>query len=497
MIAASTPFLALRYLLTRRINLLSLFGVLFAVWATLVVDAVFSGFVFEIRNDVRRATPDLLVTDLPPGSDFEPIRAAIAAAGGEDVVAIAPRLRHQGLVQPLRSPRFAGRAAMASELDFDSMEGGFALLLGVDPELEPAVVDLPAWLARGDATLAARGITAEASPVPHETDPERRRDWLLPDAVEWQARERNRLPAPERAADHKSQWPGVLLGWRRYGYQRHVRLGDPMELLTAVQGQDGSIQPRQTRLAFAGYYSTGYKLVDATTVLLPIERLRTLLGHDLADPDSVALVTDVAVRWRAGLPAAAIAERQASIQAAVQSALLAALGTEAPACTTLDWEQQSQVYLTAIAHEHRMMQVVLFVVMLVAVFVIYATLRMMVVQKWKDIGIVAAVGGTPRQIGLVFLLCGAVVGSLGAALGVAAGLLTANHLNQLNDWLYANFQLELFPRALFDLPRIPVHIDPDWVIQVGVGALLLALLVAWLPARAAARMNPVQAISYE
>ncbi len=493
MIAAWPSFLALRYLLTRRINLLSLFGVLFAVWATLVVDAVFSGFVFEIRSDVRRATPDLLVTDLPAGSDFEPIRAAIAAAAGDDVAAIAPRLRHQGLVQPLRSPRFAGRAAMASELDFDSMEGGFALLLGVDPELEPAVVDLPAWLHRGDASLAARGVTAETSPVLLEPAAERRREWLLPDDVEWRARERNRLPAPERVADHRSQWPGVLLGWRRYGYQRHVRLGDPMELLTAVQGDDGTIQPRQARLAFAGYFSTGYKLVDATTVLLPIERLRTLLGHDLADPDSVALVTDVAVRWRAGLSPAAAAQRTAQIQAAVQ----AALGASAAPCTTLDWEQQSQVYLTAIAHEHRMMQVVLFVVMLVAVFVIYATLRMMVVQKWKDVGIAAAIGGSPQQIGQVFLLCGAVVGSLGALLGATAGLVTAFHLNDLNDWLYAQFQLELFPRALFDLPRIPVHVDPDWVVLVAVGALLLALLVSWLPARAAARMNPVQAISYE
>ena len=41
MIPAFSPFLALRYLLTRPIMLLGILGVLFAVWAILVVDGVF------------------------------------------------------------------------------------------------------------------------------------------------------------------------------------------------------------------------------------------------------------------------------------------------------------------------------------------------------------------------------------------------------------------------------------------------------------------------
>jgi hypothetical protein len=40
-IPAFSPFLALRYLMTRRINVLGAFGVAFAVWAMLVVDGVF------------------------------------------------------------------------------------------------------------------------------------------------------------------------------------------------------------------------------------------------------------------------------------------------------------------------------------------------------------------------------------------------------------------------------------------------------------------------
>ena len=64
MIDAFSPFVAWRYLLTRRINLLAVFGVTFAVWAILLVDSVFTGFVSQIRQDVRSSACDLMVTDL-------------------------------------------------------------------------------------------------------------------------------------------------------------------------------------------------------------------------------------------------------------------------------------------------------------------------------------------------------------------------------------------------------------------------------------------------
>ena len=144
-----------------------------------------------------------------------------------------------------------------------------------------------------------------------------------------------------------------------------------------------------------------------------------------------------------------------------------------------------------------MMQLVLMIVMLVSAFVIYATLHMMVVQKIKDIGILAAVGGSPRGIGAVFLINGTVVGVCGSLLGVAAGILSALWINPINDWLYANYQMELFPRDTFDLEGIPCHLDPSWVIAVAVGAIVLSVIVAFIPARKAARMNPVTALAFE
>ncbi|MBX3463365.1 MAG: ABC transporter permease [Planctomycetes bacterium] len=494
MIAAFSPFVALRYLLTRRINLLAMLGVTFAVWASILVDSVFTGFVGEIRRDVSRATPELILTDLPLDTGYEPLRSALEA--DDAVAATAPRLRHHGLLQPVRTPGGRAPGAEGAELHFDHMQSGFALLLGIDPLREAAVTPLHEWVARSETVLAARHVALPASAVLDEPDPLRRAQLLVPDDVEWLARRRAGLRVDGARAEHRSTWPGVLLGWRRLAYAPWLREGDPLDLLSAASvpttGGAPQLRTHRLRLAFAGWFATSYRAFDETTALLPIEALRTMLGHDLADPDSIDLVTDVAIRLH---PAArgdlgAVARR---LQAAAQRAL----PPGSPPCIVLDWQQQNTVFLGAVATEQAMMQFVLFVVMLVAAFVIYAVLHMMVVQKWKDIGILAALGGTPRAIGAVFLLCGVVVATLGSALGTAFGVLSALHLNDANEWLFARTGLELFPRALFDLQRVPVRLEPAWLSTVALGAVLLALLTALLPARKAARMNPVQALAHE
>lgn len=495
MIPAFSPFLALRYLLTRPIVALGITGVTFAVWAMLVVDAVFTGFVAEIRDDVQRSTAGLLVTDLPPDTGYEQLRAVLEADQDVGPGRTAPRLRHHGLLQSMRD---SGRPLGSSEVDFNHMEGGFALLLGIDPVREMQVTGLRAWLQRGTDRIEEKyHRRLPASKVLEEPDPERLSRLLTSDEAEWNARRRYDLFHPDKLEDFRSEWPGILVSWRRIGYLLAIPVGEPLTLLSAAYATDAQgqavVRPTRERLAFAGYFATGHRIFDETTAILPIETLRTQLGHDLKDPGSIDLITDVAIRPRDGLSPEQLRACQRRLQAAVQPLL----GPNAKPCSVLDWVQQNEVFLGAVAHEHTMMQFVLFVVMLVAAFVIYATLHMMVVQKWKDVGILAAIGGTRGGIGLVFLACGFVIGTLGAACGAGFGVLSVHYLNTVNHWLFETFGVELFPRALFDLQQVPCRLEPLWAVQVALGALGLSVLVAIVPARKAAAMNPVKALSYE
>ena len=498
MIAAFSPFLAVRYLVTRRINLLGIAGVMFAVWAMLVVDAVFTGFVSGIQRDVHASSTDLLITDLPHDTGYEALCAAIEAER-ELVVATAPRLRHHGLLQRMQEPQQRGERPRrgSSQVDFDHTQHGFALLVGIDPVREEAVSGLRGWLVRGPAELAQKmpGLADLLLPstVLDEPNPDRRSRLLAPDDVEWEARRRVGLPVEPDHRLHRSDWPGVLFGWRRFMQTSMLPKAEPFDLLVAAVGRDNTLRSDSTPCAFAGFFATGHRMFDENAVLLPIKTLRSLLGQDSFDPLAIDLVTDIAVRVRRDTSATALAAGKQRLQRAVQ----ALLPPGSTPCSVLDWQQQNLVFLSAVAHEQAMMQFVLFVVMLVAAFVIYATLHMMVVQKVKDIGILAAIGGSPAGIGAVFLVGGLTVGATGALLGIGAGLLSVQYLNPVNDWLFANFNVELFPRALFDLREIPCDLEPSWIAKVGIGAVLLALFVAFVPSRKASRMNPVQALSYE
>lgn len=511
MTAAFSPFLAWRYFVRRRINWLSTAGVMFAVWAMLVVDSVFTGFVSSIRQDVAISSPHLLVTDLPHDTDYAVLRPVIEAIDG--VQASAPRLRHFGLLQPLRSPQVLPSRTGSSQIDFDHARSGFALLLGIDPERELATGNLRDWLQRdspysGGGAGYLQGDRLEQYPIARVD--QRQLGFLgLPDEVEWNGRKRAGLPVEDDVARFRSSTPGVLFGYERVLRLPWLRHGDPMELVcvsftgSAANPASPAASPaatgkvvlhtHSTRVAFAGCYATGHRGFDEPTVLLPIETLRTMLGADAADPESPALVTDVAVRVREDVRPEALPELQRRLRDAVQKVLPSG---SAP-CSVLDWRQQNPVMLGAIAHEQAMMQFVLFVVMIVAATVIFATLHLMVVQKTKDIGILASLGGSPRSIGSVFLGNGFAVAAIGTALGVGFGVLSVRLLNPFNEWLYATFGLELFPRALFDLSGIPVRLEPSWIAAVAIGAMLLSLFVAWLPARKAARMQPVAALSHD
>lgn len=103
-------------------------------------------------------------------------------------------------------------------------------------------------------------------------------------------------------------------------------------------------------------------------------------------------------------------------------------------------------------------------------------------RRQRALGMLGAIGATDRQVRLVVLANGAVVGivgaGIGAALGLAAWLAFAPRLEPLIEQRVARFAL------------------PWWAIGADVVlAVLTALGAAWWPARAAARVSIVTALS--
>ncbi len=175
-------------------------------------------------------------------------------------------------------------------------------------------------------------------------------------------------------------------------------------------------------------------------------------------------------------------------------ALLAAGGERA---TIWTWKDQSGAFLRALDIEDDVMFVILSILVLIAAMNIVSGLIMLVKNKGRDIGILRTMGLTEGTILRVFFICGAGVGLIGTAAGVAAGCLFVWNVDRifgLVNWLAGGGIWDPSIRGLYRLPAILRWQDVGAAVGL---SLLLSFVVTIFPARRAARMNPVEALRYE
>src|SRR5690606_1861761 len=152
-------------------------------------------------------------TDLPHDQSFTALAGALA--DDPDVEELAPRLRQFAMLQPNKPDAYPQTTRGSDQLDYDHNKNGFAIQIGFDPLLETNVVDIPAWMQRGAAEFARWGRNAPPSPVFDEPDPQRLSKLRVSDEVEWRGRRRAGLPHDVDPEQHKSNLPGMVMGWRR------------------------------------------------------------------------------------------------------------------------------------------------------------------------------------------------------------------------------------------------------------------------------------------
>lgn len=145
------------------------------------------------------------------------------------------------------------------------------------------------------------------------------------------------------------------------------------------------------------------------------------------------------------------------------------------------WMQTNAQLLSALNSQSMSNNLIRGFVTLIVAVGIASVLVVSVVQKQKEIGILRAMGASPRRIMAVFLLQGGFYGLVGSALGSALSL----------------GLLQFFAKITRNADGSAL-VSPDLDTSVVIGACLLALVVgllaAALPARRAARLDPVQAI---
>lgn len=238
--------------------------------------------------------------------------------------------------------------------------------------------------------------------------------------------------------------------------------------------RDEILLPREVRVA--AIFQIGHQQLDSSTVLASLRLMQDLYGlgrstHGFnvrlapgADPDAVA----------------------------------AALNAALPAGTTaLTWFEANADFQAVLSFERNMIFFLLTFIVVVAAFSITSSLLMSVVRKTREIGLLGAMGGRPRDVALCFCAQGLFIGVGGTAAGLALGFMLLHWRDALVQLIA---RLTMGPEAFvkfYQFSSLPAHTAPGDVATIVAFSLAAATLAGLLPAWRAARLRPVEALRHE
>ena len=150
------------------------------------------------------------------------------------------------------------------------------------------------------------------------------------------------------------------------------------------------------------------------------------------------------------------------------------------------WRELNAPLAFALRLEKAVIFVTVALVILVAALNIVSNIALTVVEKKRDLGVFTSLGAPPHSLERIYLTLGTVIGLA----GTSAGILFGAGLSIVLD----RFQLVPLPSDVYLLSHVPFAVHPGEVAAVAAFALATALLAAVLPARAAARLAPGEAI---
>jgi lipoprotein-releasing system permease protein len=240
-----------------------------------------------------------------------------------------------------------------------------------------------------------------------------------------------------------------------------VAVGDVFQIIPANETAAGPTR----RLRVAGIFRSGLFEYDSTWIYVAFDTATVLAGNNHAASVMSVQVND--------------ADNVKQVAAAMRKTL-------GNSYTLIDWQQANQPLFAALALERRMGLFIIGLIIAIATLNITTMLILVVVERRRDIAILGALGATRTGVMLLFVIEGAVVGAVGAIAGVALGLLACFVGNY--------FKLVSLPADVYSISNVPLIARPSEMFLSALIAFALSVLATIYPARAAARMQPVEAL---
>jgi len=147
--------------------------------------------------------------------------------------------------------------------------------------------------------------------------------------------------------------------------------------------------------------------------------------------------------------------------------------------------------------EKRMMFLILALIVAVAAFNLLSSLVMAVKDKQSDIAILRTLGATPREIGRIFLVQGALIGVIGTFAGVLLGMLIAFNIDVIVPFIERLLGIQFLPQQIYFISELPSNPEVSDIVIVTVTSLILSLLATIYPSWRASRLQPAQVLRHD
>ena len=264
-------------------------------------------------------------------------------------------------------------------------------------------------------------------------------------------------------SENKSQKPIVEIG-KSLAEKIGLSAGDSAEIVSGSGNIGENFSPTSTTVEVGGVFSTGLYEYDSTWIRVSLEDAAKLTGKNEISPTALEIKTNDIYQSN-------------KIAAEIQKTLGADF-------KVLDWQEANRPLFAALSLERRIAVLIISLVVFVAVLNITTTLALVVNERKSDIAVLKTCGARPANIVLIFLFEGALLGAIGATLGVLLGLTICFLAN------YFNFVS--LPQEVYSISEIRLENNFMEIFLTVAAAFLLSLLASAIPAWMAARVRPLE-----
>ena len=254
-----------------------------------------------------------------------------------------------------------------------------------------------------------------------------------------------------------------------------LELGDSYELLF-LSRDGGGLAVKSERLVLAGVFELGSE-ADSSLVLMNIDGRSMKEWSYLGEKGVAAQLRDPS--------------KIESVKARIEQNFIAT--DLVPKHSFRDWTEDYGELFRAIKMEKSIMAALLFLILVLASFSIISGQLMKVGDKRRDLAVFVTFGADQQFIRNIFLLQGLFVGLLSGLFGAALGIVLTNNANELIALASKFTGYHLLEGSYFLV--VPTKIEKYQLLLIGLGAMILSVWAAYLPASNATKLNVVENLS--